>query len=328
MARFLRIYLNALFGGLGGLVGWMLFGIFITERPIGGGWTLFGVFNVEESQAWIAYGIGGALIGCIIGYFVVSVDAILDRALVRFTRYAAYGVILGGIGGAVGFVAGEELTFALMQRLGSSESTWRAVGSVLLRGIGWMIFGLAVGISEGVAARSLGKVSYGAIGGSLGGFVGGAIFGWLMLTLDKDNASYTWGQAIGLTILGASIGALTALVEEVLKPATLKVLRGWQEGREYPLVKAASVVGRDEAVDIMLLRDMKIEKRHAVIHRRGNRFVFVNNQAPANQTLVNDEPVTTSCELQDGDRIQLGNVLMRFLLRAAARTRRGSSSRG
>src|SRR4051794_15060805 len=143
-----------------------------------------------------------------------------------------------------------------------------------------------------------------------------------MLALDKGEASYLWGQALGLVILGACIGSLSALVEEVLKPASLKVVRGWQEGREYPVVKAASVLGRDEGVDVLLLRDPRVEKRHAIIHRRGNRFVLVNDQGSAQQTLVNDEPVAEACELKDGDRIQLGNVLLRFMMRAATERRR------
>jgi MFS family permease len=303
MARVLRIYFNAVFGGLGGLLGWMLFGEFVSD----------------EWDWWVSALIGGALIGAIIGYFVVSVDAILDRALVRFARYAAYGVLLGGLGGAAGFWIGDWVRHLLVGLGGFELSTGQMVLSVLGRGCGWMVFGLAVGVSEGIAARSFGKFSYGAVGGSLGGFIGGCIFGWLMEVLNKEDASYYWGQAIGLVVLGACIGSLTALVEEVFKPAALKVLRGWQEGREYPLVKPASVVGRDEGVDVLLLRDMKVEKRHIVIHRRGNRFVLVNNQAPAQHTLVNGEPVAQSCELQDGDRIQLGNVVLRFMMRAAAK---------
>jgi hypothetical protein len=301
MARLLRIYFNALFGGLGGLLGWMLFGELVSTT-----W-----------DWWTQALIGGVLIGALIGYFVVSVDAILDRSLVRFCRFASFGAILGALGGAAGYWVGDWVNYVLVQWVGAEQNLLVQVSSVLARGFGWLLFGLALGVSEGMAARSLGKMSYGAIGGSLGGFIGGVVFAWLMLVLNKEDASYVWGQAIGLVILGACIGALTALVEEVMKPAAIKVLRGWQEGREYPLVKKASVLGRDEAADVLLLRDMKVEKRHAIIQRQGNRFLLVNNNAPPNQTLVNEEPVAGTAELQDGDRIQLGGVILRFLMRAA-----------
>src|SRR5262249_59197757 len=77
-----------------------------------------------------------------------------------------------------------------------------------------------------------------------------------------------WG-ALGLVILGACIGGFSALVQGVFQPAHVKVLRGWQEGREYPLEKAATLLGRDEQADIALFRDMKVEKKHAVIQRQG-----------------------------------------------------------
>jgi predicted component of type VI protein secretion system len=106
-------------------------------------------------------------------------------------------------------------------------------------------------------------------------------------------------------------------VQGVFQPASVRVLRGWQEGREYPLSKNYNLLGRDERADIALFRDMRVEKRHAVIKRDDRRFVLVNNHAPPEQTQVNDTPVAESQELQDGDRIQLGGVLLRFQLRAA-----------
>jgi hypothetical protein len=313
MARLLHIYFNAVFGALGGLLAWLLFSEFVNEA-----W-----------DWWPKALLGGALIGAFIGYFVVSVDAILARSWVRFCRYAAFGVILGAGGGLFGYWLGDYVNYFCQPSAGQEWTFLRKLAAAGARGLGFMFLGLAVGASEGVAARSMGKFWYGTIGGALGGLLGGMIFGWEVVSaqaagiLQKDSNLYTWGTAIAYVILGACIGALTALVEEVFKPAALKVMRGWREGHEFPLIKPASVVGRDEAVDILLLRDMKVEKRHVVIHRRGNRFVLVNNQAPADQTLVNEEPVAESCELKDGDRIQLGNVVMRFLMRAAVERNRG-----
>src|SRR5581483_7800407 len=98
-------------------------------------------------------------------------------------------------------------------------------------------------------------------------------------------------------------------VQAVLQPASVKVLRGWQEGREYPLDKPDNELGRDEYVDIALFRDMKVEKHHALIRRLGEAFVLVNNGAPPEFTRVNDMPVPQSVVLQEGDRIQLGHVI-------------------
>lgn len=308
MGRLLRIYFNAVFGALGGLLGWMLAGEFLADYFRGSTW---------DPMLALA---SGAFVGAMIGYFVVSVDAILDRSLLRFCRFAAVGIVLGGVGGAIGNWVGDQLNYLLLESLAKDTSWMTLYAPLLARGLGWAVFGFAIGISEGVAARSLGKFSYGAIGGTLGGFLGGVIVASLMRNVENlshEDPSYVWGQALGLVILGACIGSLTALVEEVLKPASLKVLRGWQEGREYAIVKANSTLGRDEGEDILLLRDRNIEKHHALLQRRGNRFYLVKQDAPPEQLKVNDQPVFLSQEVQDGDRVQLGNTVMKFVMRAA-----------
>jgi hypothetical protein len=145
MALLARIYFNAVFGGLGGLLGWVIFGIFGDKNA------------ATERQQLIQLVIGGALIGGFIGYLVVGVDALRDGSLLRFCRLASYGVILGAAGGALGMFIGEEVNFYLVQGLlnwrGGAAGAMRAVFEVLSRGLGWMFLGLAVGVSEGIAAR-------------------------------------------------------------------------------------------------------------------------------------------------------------------------------
>jgi len=307
MALLGRIYFNAVFGGLGGLLGWMLFGI----------------FGDKNSASAAQQMIGGALIGGFIGYLVVGVDAIRDGSLLRFCRLASYGVVLGAVGGELGMRIGEEVNYYLVQGLlnwrEGAAGALRVVGEVVSRGLGWMFLGLAVGLSEGIAARSLGKLTYGTMGGAIGGFIGGALFG-LIKVLEKGSEGtsiHVWGGAIGLVILGACIGAFSALVQGVFQPASVKVIRGWQEGREYPLLKTDNLLGRDEGADIALFRDMRVEKRHALIQREGSRFLLLNSESPPEQTRVNGEPVTSLRNLQDGDRIQLGDIVLRFQTRAA-----------
>ena len=310
MATLYRIYFNAVFGGLGGLLAWMLNGVF--ANPLPSTERVF-LFLTGEHLTWL---LTGAIVGGIIGYFVVSVEAILDLSIVKFARLASYGLVLGAIGGALGGVLGTIINSKVLQNTGGA-----LIPHMIARGLGWCCLGAAIGISEGLAARSMGKLSYGTLGGAIGGFVGGCLY-MLFYFVDKDSPFW---QAVGLIILGACIGSLSALVQAVFQPACLRVLRGWQEGREYPLEKDAVLLGRDEHADIALFRDMKVEKKHCFIRRSGERFVFVNNAAPAENTLVNEKPVAQTCELHDGDRIQLGNVLLRFQLRAAfnrARARR------
>jgi hypothetical protein len=305
VALLVRIYYNAVFGALGGLLGWMLFGVFGDKNP-------------TEATQWLQMIIGGTLIGGAVGYFVVSVDAVRDQALARFARLATYGAGLGALGGAAGMYLGDWVNTALVT---ATADPTNVLIAVLARGLGWTFLGIAIGMSEGFAARSLGKFSYGTLGGALGGFIGGCIFGLLYaLSIQGsggDSGATYFGNALGLVILGACIGSLSALVQGVFQPASVKVMRGWQEGREYALDKPAVLLGRDEHADIPLFRDMKVEKKHAFIKRVGKQYVLVNNRAPAEHTLVNEKPVPHSVELNDGDRIQLGNVILRFQARAA-----------
>jgi hypothetical protein len=304
MALFSRIYFNAVFGALGGLLGWVLFGVLGERNP--------GADRQDLNTL-----LGGAVIGGVIGYFVVSVEAIRDQSLARFARLASYGVLLGLVGGALGMYIGDQVNHLFIRLLGGSLAI-----TMLARGLGWSLLGVAIGMSEGIAARSLGKFSYGMLGGALGGIVGGVLFE-LFHSFARASLSttYFW-SALGLVILGACIGSLSALVQSVFEPANVRVLRGWQEGREYPLEKPASLLGRAEYADIALFRDMKVEKQHCFIKRAGAKYVLVNNGAPPENTLVNERPVPQSIELHDADRIQLGNVLLRFQLRAAVERRR------
>jgi hypothetical protein len=301
MGLVVRIYFNAVFGALGGLLGWLLYGIFGDKSAVTGVQLL----------------LGGALIGGLIGYFVVSVEAMRDQSLIRFARTAAYGAVLGAAGGSLGLWFGDWINFHLVQNL-LGAGALRSVGEVFARGLGWMFLGAAVGVAEGLAFRSLGKLSYGTVGGAIGGLVGGGLYG-LIKALEKgsEGSGHVFFGALGLVILGACIGGFAALVQGVFQPACLRVLRGWQEGREYPLLKSDHLLGRDEAADIPLFRDMKIEKTHAVIQRQGNSFFFLNHDAPPDQTRINDQPIPDRRELRDGDRIQLGGVVLRFQMRAA-----------
>src|SRR5262245_16583869 len=206
MALLARIYFNAVFGALGGLIGWMLFGVFVN-------------LSEADDRQWL---LGGAIVGGVIGYFVVSVEAIRDRSLVRFCRLASYGLVLSAVGGALGMWLGDRVNYYLVREIGAASDLKSRLLTMLARGLGWMFLGMAVGGSEGLAARSLGKFSYGTLGGLLGGLLGGALFGLLYVrATDQAGAAALW-SATGMVILGACIGSLSALVRAVFQPASVR----------------------------------------------------------------------------------------------------------
>ena len=153
---------------LGGLLGWLLLGVFCDK-------------SVSEQLLTGQILLSGVLIGGSIGYFVVSVEAIRDRSLVRFARLATCGLLLGTAAAPrhPPRRAGQ-LPAGPMDGVAHNEKSIGVVlATMLAPGLGWTLLGLAVGLSEGIAARSLGKLSYGTISSACGGFVGGTLLAWL-----------------------------------------------------------------------------------------------------------------------------------------------------
>src|SRR4051794_29779662 len=146
MGLLTKVYFNAVFGALGGLLGWVLC-------------STFGNPKASEDAVTRQLLQDGALIGAGIGYLVVSVEAIRDRSWLRFVRQASYGVVLGAVGGAVGMFLAERVNYALVGGIGAIRgSTIKFLLTVVTRGLGFLFLGMAVGLSEGIAARSLGKL--------------------------------------------------------------------------------------------------------------------------------------------------------------------------
>ena len=203
MALLTRIYFNAVFGALGGLLGWMLFGVFVdknavvdtaptaNEQPPTGSLRKRPPIPVCATCCFSA----AHLLAARSAISSSASRRSADRSLLRFLRLASYGVVLGAAGGALGMWIGDEANFWLVGKLGYSRASsgfglyfLHLLGTMFARGLGWMFLGLAIGGSEGIAARSLGKFSYGTIGGTIGGGLGGALFGLAyQLTMDKGD---------------------------------------------------------------------------------------------------------------------------------------------
>src|SRR6516162_5304657 len=103
MPLLMRVYYNAVFGALGGLLGWMLFGVFGDKNPASG--------DTFAQQPWLQFLLLGCIVGGLIAYLVVGVEAIRDKSLARFARLSTYGVILGALGGAMGSLFGNAIKF-------------------------------------------------------------------------------------------------------------------------------------------------------------------------------------------------------------------------
>ena len=106
---------------------------------------------------------------------------------------------------------GDQVNHLFIKLLGGSLAI-----TMVARGLGWSLLGVAIGMSEGIAARSLGKFSYGMLGGALGGLVGGVLFELFHSFAPQLLVDDLFVElALGLVILGACIGSLSGCLVPV-----------------------------------------------------------------------------------------------------------------
>ncbi len=93
----------------------------------------------------------------------------------------------------------------------------------------------------------------------------------------------------------------------------LEILNGGFEGTTYDLSDREVVIGRNPTTDITLL-DEGISREHAlVLFDEESSCYVIEDLASTNGTKVNGKRVR-SASLSEGDEIQIGKTLFRFLL--------------
>ncbi|MGB8647861.1 MAG: FHA domain-containing protein [Anaerolineae bacterium] len=301
MSRTWRIYYNIVFGGLGGLIAWILVG----SLP-----------NVTTNDlAWEL--IIGAVAGMCIGGALGGVDGAFSRHWLQLILGMLRGAGVGMVGGMVGLAIGEGL-FLLTQ------------GGLAGRSIGWALVGAIIGSTEGIVNRARRKISYGVLGGTLGGLIGGALIETLTefvlnvgVSPDLESQIQNAAAAIGLVVVGACIGSLIALVERILVDAYFHVVRGPREGMDFSVIKPVMTIGNDNRNDISLY-DSSVGARFALVRQRNKRVMLENDRGIVKMTRRGsgkDEAFAVSSPiiLEDGDLLQIGNSQLRFHQRGPSR---------
>ncbi len=100
----------------------------------------------------------------------------------------------------------------------------------------------------------------------------------------------------------------------------LVVIQGSELGREYRLRRAQLTLGRDEQAPIRIM-DEKVSRRHARIELFWDpahklQKVVVRDLGSTNGMTVNGEPVDRA-ELREGDKIRLGDTILKFVFHDA-----------
>jgi hypothetical protein len=273
----MRTYYYAVLGAIGGLVGWKI------SDLLG----LSFVSNIYLSEAIV-----GALIGLSIGFFIGITEGALTRNLVRAGKSGLTGGLLGLVAGAIG--------------LPVSELLFQSVGAGWLgRMLGWGIFGLLIGLAEGVVGKNQ------AWKGMLGGLVGGAIGGFLLESTHNWLKDPLIGKVVGLVLLGASTGAFISLIVVLLAKAWLEVASGKLKGTEFILDKfmkqggPAIAIGSSALKSEIVFPDPDIAPQHAMLTNDGVNFSI--KDMSMNGTFINNKRIQRS-QLANGQRIRMGNT--------------------
>ncbi len=302
----------------------MSFRVFVYYCALCGGWAAFvgwllGAWLVPRSDDNLVgqMGIIAMFLGMMIAIGLGLVDALWVlpwRRAGQISLRVLVAVIIGGVGGLAGGVAGQYL--------------YGLTGRILLLTVAWLVVGILCGASVGsyemLASMVTHKDQKGArakflkclLGGTVGGAIGSLFFllfrqSFIGVFSGKQEGALFSPRAIGFVALGACIGLLVGLAQVILKEAWVRVEEGYRAGREMILAKEKTSVGRAEGTDIALFGDAGVEKLHAHIVVADGRFVLEDNGTPGG-TFVNEQRVHGRTPLQSGDLIRMGKSVLRF----------------
>ncbi len=241
-----------------------------------------------------------AIIALFIGLFLGIGEGVFYGSKRKAIKYALVGA---GISIVIGGISGYFAQWMYSELL--SDYTSDFVDS-LVRGIGWALMGLGIGVSAGLIRVELKRIIFCALGGLLGGFIGGFLFNFIVGIVPNDIIA----RGIGIVLMGTLIGVGVGLLEQFAKQAWLKVIRGEFEGKEYLVFAGTTSIGNNGKNTIVLFKDKLVEPHHCDIILEGSKYVLVDAGTSIG-TVVNGNRITRHM-LQQGDAIAIGKSVLVF----------------
>ena len=196
------------------------------------------------------------------------------------------------IGGAIGLPIAE----ALFQFIG---------GGLSGRAIGWAVFGLLIGTAFAITSGS--EAWKPALGGAIGGLLGGVVLESIYSLFQNP----LYGKAIGLTLMGASVGIFIALIVLLLSRAWLEVTSGKMKGSEFILDKfvkkngPSAFIGSSPLKSDIVLPDPDVDPQHALL--KGEDSHFNLKDLSLSGTFINGKKIEIT-SLRKNQVIKVGNT--------------------
>lgn len=299
MTLFKRIVIYSLIGIVAGILSWPFTELIVFYKPSFPNLLLYSMST-------------GVVIGLFMGGCFGMSEGILSISRKKLIPGLLMGLCIGVIGGIIGRFSSQVILQLLGTMIFNSNINFKTIAFPLSKALGWAVFGIFIGLCEGIRSRSILKVRNGIIGGFIGGIIGGLAFEYLSLLLSGHFIT----RLTGLILLGLFIGLFYGLIEINMAKASLNLLSGELKGREYPLTQRLTTIGSSPVTVINLPGYSKIDDIHAEITQAKDGF-YLTNTGPKNLTYVNDDPnkeagKTKGKKLEDGDIIRIGNAQFEF----------------
>jgi CDP-diglyceride synthetase len=288
MTNFVRRLLIVVVGMLGALLAWPLIEACASGQ---GAFPSYLVYSVAV----------GVVAGAAMGAFFGSTEGLLGASPRKALAGALSGVATGIVGGVLGGLAAQAILFLSGESLMQSSSRTLDAPFILARAAGWAIVGLAIGVSEGVRARSPKKAALGATGGIVGGFLGGLLFVWIGAAAPLFLA----GRLIALLAMAGLIGLLYCILERRFAVGSFKALNGPLKGKEYIVNQRRLSLGSDGGRDIVLRGYRDVAPLHAQVKvERGGKLLIERKDG----ALVVNEKELPSARLELDDVVKIGSA--------------------
>lgn len=245
-------------------------------------------------------GLWAAVIALFIGLFLGIGEGVFYGSKEKALQYAAIGA---GVALVIGMISGYLAQWMYAKMLTDDPSD---IAAALVRGLGWAIMGLGVGVAVGLIKPEKKRILFCSLGGLGGGFVGGFLFNYVCDIIPNDVVA----RGVAIVIMGLLIGLGVGLLEQFAKQAWLKVIRGEFEGKEYLVFDGVTSIGNNGKNTIVLFKDKLVGPHHCDIRLEGSKYVLIDCGTPMG-TVVNGNR-TARHILRQGDAIAIGNSVLIF----------------